>query len=98
MIGTEAALGVSPASEAELFVILCPVGPYFASGLKPVNLLADPNYIRAWPGGCGFAKMGSNYAPTLWIGVSSVLPKLSSRSFSRFCREIINEKRNLKYS
>jgi branched-chain amino acid aminotransferase len=30
--------------------------------------LADPNYIRAWPGGCGFAKMGSNYAPTLWIG------------------------------
>lgn len=30
--------------------------------------MADPNYIRAWPGGCGFAKMGSNYAPTLWIG------------------------------
>lgn len=70
LIGTEAALGVSPANEAELYVILCPVGPYFATGLKPVNLLADPNFIRAWPGGCGFAKMGSNYAPTLWIGVS----------------------------
>ncbi|TRY80015.1 hypothetical protein TCAL_06570, partial [Tigriopus californicus] len=68
LIGTEAALGVSPANEAELYVILCPVGPYFATGLKPVNLLADPNFIRAWPGGCGFAKMGSNYAPTLWIG------------------------------
>ena len=23
-------------------------------------------YVRAWPGGCGYTKMGSNYAPTLW--------------------------------
>jgi len=68
LIGLDSSLGVAPAAEAELFVILGPVGPYYATGLKPVNLLADPNYIRAWPGGCGFAKMGSNYAPTLWIG------------------------------
>lgn len=68
LIGLDSSLGVAPATEAELFVILGPVGPYYATGLKPVNLLADPNYIRAWPGGCGFAKMGSNYAPTLWIG------------------------------
>jgi len=66
MIGTEATLGVAPASEAKLFVILCPVGPYYSTGFKPVNLLADPSYVRAWPGGCGFTKMGSNYAPTLW--------------------------------
>lgn len=66
LIGTEPTLGVAPADEAELFVLLCPVGPYFSTGIKPVNLLADPRYVRAWPGGCGFAKMGSNYAPTLW--------------------------------
>lgn len=66
LIGTEGQLGVSPANEAELFVILSPVGPYFSTGVKPVNLLADPKYIRAWPGGCGYAKMGSNYAPTMW--------------------------------
>jgi len=66
MIGTEATLGVGAANEVELFVILSPVGPYFAGGLKPVNLLADPRYVRAWPGGCGYVKMGSNYAPTLW--------------------------------
>merc|ERR1711874_503395 len=35
-------------------------------GFKPVNLLADPQYVRAWPGGCGYTKMGSNYAHTLW--------------------------------
>jgi len=55
-----------------LFVILSPVGPYFASGLKPVNLVADPKFVRAWPGGCGYAKMGSNYAPTMWTQV--ILP------------------------
>ena len=69
MIGIEPTLGVAPATEAELFVILSPVGPYFSSGVKPVNLLADPNFVRAWPGGSGYSKMGSNYAPTLYIGV-----------------------------
>jgi hypothetical protein len=33
--------------------------------------LADPKYVRAWPGGCGYAKMGSNYAPTMWTQVHS---------------------------
>ena len=40
MIGTEAQLGVAPAHEAELFVILSPVGPYFSTGVKPVNLVS----------------------------------------------------------
>lgn len=66
LIGIEPTLGVAPSNEAELFVLLCPVGPYFSTGVKPVNLLADPKYVRAFPGGCGFAKMGCNYAPTLW--------------------------------
>ena len=69
LIGTEPTLGVGAANEVLLFVILSPVGPYFASGLKPVNLVADPNFVRAWPGGCGYAKMGSNYAPTMWTQV-----------------------------
>ena len=72
MIGTEPTLGVAPAGEARLFVLLCPVGPYYSTGFKPVNLLADPQYVRAWPGGCGFTKMGSNYAPTLWTQVPTV--------------------------
>lgn len=66
MIGLEPTLGVSPATEARLFVVMCPVGPYYATGFKPVKLLADPQYVRAWPGGSGYTKMGSNYAPTLW--------------------------------
>ena len=63
-------LGVSAANNAVLYVILGPVGPYFASGFKPVSLLADPSFIRAWRGGCGYAKMGANYAPTVMVQVS----------------------------
>lgn len=65
-MGTEATLGVQPSNEAVLFVVMGPVGPYFSTGqLKPVSLLANPNYVRAWPGGSGDRKLGSNYAPTL---------------------------------
>ncbi|XP_064635001.1 branched-chain-amino-acid aminotransferase, cytosolic-like [Lineus longissimus] len=67
MIGTESSLGVGPSSDAMMFVILGPVGPYYPTGMKPVSLLADPEFVRAWPGGSGFTKMGANYAPTAYV-------------------------------
>ncbi|XP_071453191.1 branched-chain-amino-acid aminotransferase, cytosolic [Hetaerina americana] len=67
LIGTDPTLGVGSTDSALLFVVLCPVGPYFASGFKPVSLLADAKYVRAWPGGVGDCKMGSNYAPTIRV-------------------------------
>ncbi|KAL5006598.1 hypothetical protein ScPMuIL_015404 [Solemya velum] len=67
MIGTEESLGVAESHKAVLFVLSCPVGPYFPTGMKPVSLLADPKYVRAWPGGTGWTKMGSNYAPTISV-------------------------------
>lgn len=62
-------MGVASSESALLYVILCPVGSYFktSSQLEGVSLLADPRYTRAWPGGCGDRKMGSNYAPTIQI-------------------------------
>ena len=39
------------------------------AGYKPVRLLADPQYVRAWPGGSGNYKVAANYAPTLSIQV-----------------------------
>jgi len=60
-------LGVASSGKALLFVILSPVGPYFATGFKPVSLLANPKYVRAWPGGCGDTKLGSNYGPTVAV-------------------------------
>jgi len=64
-IGTTAFLGVSEPSSALVYVIACPVGPYFANGFAPVKVLAETNYRRAWPGGTGDSKVGGNYAPGL---------------------------------
>lgn len=63
MIGTQKALGVGPSSDALLFVICSPVGPYYATGFKPVSLQATTKFVRAAPGGTGSYKLGTNYAP-----------------------------------
>lgn len=67
-IGTEPYLGVGRSNKARLYCITCPVGPYFKEGtFNPVSLYADPQYIRAWPGGVGNSKMGGNYGPTIRV-------------------------------
>lgn len=67
LIGIDPSLGVAASESAMLYVILCPVGSYFDSKAKAVSLLADPAYTRAWPGGCGDRKIGSNYGPTIYV-------------------------------
>ncbi|KAJ3146169.1 branched-chain-amino-acid aminotransferase [Geranomyces michiganensis] len=62
-IATEESLGVGESNRALLFVIASPVGPYYKTGLKAVSLSATRDYVRAWPGGTGDAKIGGNYAP-----------------------------------
>jgi branched-chain amino acid aminotransferase len=54
-------LGAKP-SKAYIFCVFgCPVGPYFKSGLKPINVLVS-DYDRAAPAGTGALKVGGNYA------------------------------------
>ena len=65
VIATQASLGVGASNSALMFTLLNPVGPYFASGFKPISLLGETHYSRAWPGGAGFTKCGGNYAPTI---------------------------------
>ncbi|GAA6029846.1 hypothetical protein JCM8097_001076 [Rhodosporidiobolus ruineniae] len=65
MIGTRASLGVGPSTEVLLFVIMSPVAKYYASGAKPVSLLCSSRDVRAWPGGSGSYKFGSNYGPNV---------------------------------
>ena len=65
LIGTEAFLGVRPAEEYLFFVILSPVGAYYAEGLAPVKIWIEENYIRAAPGGLGATKAAANYASSL---------------------------------
>lgn len=64
MIGTRASLGVGPSTEVLLYVICSPVAKYYSSGAKPISLLCNSKEkIRAWPGGTGDCKFGSNYGP-----------------------------------
>jgi len=78
LIGTQKTLGVGPPGSALLYVIASPVGPYYPTGFKAVSLEATSKYVRAWPGGVGNAKLGSNYAPC-------IVPQLdaASRGFSQ---------------
>jgi branched-chain amino acid aminotransferase len=66
-IATEPTLGVSEGNSALLYVIASPSGPYFPTGIKPVSLYADPTYCRAFYGGVGNFKVGSNYGPTVYV-------------------------------
>eukprot|EP01147_Barroeca_monosierra_P002620 gene2620-5522_t len=79
-IATQPILGVGPTEASRLFVITSPVGAYYATGFKPVRLLADPKYVRAWPGGMGDTKCGGNYAPT-------ILPQ--QQAAERGCQQVL---------
>uniref|UniRef100_A0AC34F3P3 Branched-chain-amino-acid aminotransferase n=1 Tax=Panagrolaimus sp. ES5 TaxID=591445 RepID=A0AC34F3P3_9BILA len=61
-------LGVADSHEAKLYVLTGPAGAYYPTGFKPITLLADSEFVRAFPGGVGSFKMGCNYAPTILIG------------------------------
>ena len=65
IIGTDAFLGVAPSKTYLFCIILSPSGAYYASGLKPVGIWIEDDYVRAVRGGMGFAKTGGNYACSL---------------------------------
>ena len=65
IIADEVSVGVKPAKHFLFIVFLTPVGSYYAGGLSPTKLLVEEEYIRAAPGGTGFAKVGGNYASAL---------------------------------
>ncbi len=66
IIASEPFLGVRPAKSYIYFVILSPVGAYYAEGMNPVKILVVDKYVRAVEGGVGAAKTGVNYAASLY--------------------------------
>ncbi|AKL97208.1 branched-chain-amino-acid aminotransferase IlvE [Clostridium aceticum] len=65
VIGVGDNVGVKPAPEYIFSVFCVPVGPYFKGGLAPVNFTVS-EYDRAAPYGTGAAKVGGNYAASLY--------------------------------
>lgn len=65
LFASEAFLGVRPANEHRMTIVISPVGAYFAKGEKPLRLWAEREYVRAPRGGLGACKTGANYAASL---------------------------------
>lgn len=64
MFGSDAVIGVKPASEYQFRVFSTPVGPYFKGGVKPITIRVS-DFDRAAPHGTGHIKAGLNYAMSL---------------------------------
>lgn len=65
IIATDEFLGVAPSQTYMFMIILSPSGAYYSSGLAPVGIWIEDEYVRAVRGGMGFAKTGGNYAASL---------------------------------
>ena len=65
MFGSDAIIGVKPATEYQFRVFATPVGPYFKGGAKPVTVRIS-DLDRAAPRGTGHVKAGLNYAMSLY--------------------------------
>ncbi len=67
-IGISARVGVKPASEYMVIMLVTPVGPYFKDGFKPTKVCLSREYDRVAPKGTGSIKVGGNYAASLVAG------------------------------
>ena len=68
MIALDPQLGVHAAHSYLFYIILSPVGAYYAEGLKPVGIYVEDEYVRAVRGGVGFTKCAGNYAASILAG------------------------------
>ncbi len=70
-IGMDPFIGVRAAREYAFYIMMGPVGAYYANGMQPVKILIEKEYTRSARGGMGFAKTGGNYAASLIAGVEA---------------------------
>ena len=68
VIATDPYVGVKASHTYLFFIILSPVGAYYANGLAPVRIFVEDEYVRAVRGGIGFTKAAANYAISLYAG------------------------------
>jgi branched-chain amino acid aminotransferase len=68
IIATDPFLGVRASHTYRYFIILCPVGAYYAEGFNPVKIMVTKDHVRAVRGGVGDTKTLGNYAASLFAG------------------------------
>ena len=68
IIATDPFLGVRASFTYRFFIILSPVGAYYAEGFNPVKIMVTKAHVRAVRGGVGDTKTMGNYAASLFAG------------------------------
>ncbi|MDR1328448.1 MAG: branched-chain amino acid aminotransferase [Oscillospiraceae bacterium] len=83
MFADEPFLGVHAAHHFKFVIICSPVGPYYdtpGGGIAPTSIYVEREYVRAAPGGTGFAKVGGNYGGSL---------KAQAAASARGCEQVL---------
>lgn len=62
MFASDEVLGVKPSDTYKFMIILSPTGPYYTA---PMRIYVEENYVRAAPGGVGYAKAAGNYGSAM---------------------------------
>jgi branched-chain amino acid aminotransferase len=62
MFSSDEVIGVKPSDNYKFLIILCPTGPYYSA---PMRIYVEEQYVRAAPGGVGFAKAAGNYGAAM---------------------------------
>lgn len=63
MFSSDEMIGVRPSLKYKFMIILSPTGPYYS---EPMRIYAEEKYVRAVPGGVGFAKTAGNYGSSMF--------------------------------
>jgi branched-chain amino acid aminotransferase len=63
MFSSDPVIGVKPSDSYKFMIILSPAGPYYDA---PIRIYVEEKYVRAAPGGVGFAKAAGNYGASMY--------------------------------
>jgi branched-chain amino acid aminotransferase len=62
MFASDEVIGVKPSDTYKFMIILSPTGPYYSA---PMRIYVEEKYVRAAPGGVGYAKAAGNYGAAM---------------------------------
>ena len=63
MFASDEMIGVRPSQKYKFIIICSPAGPYFST---PLKIYVEEKYVRAVPGGVGYAKNAGNYGAAMF--------------------------------
>jgi len=63
MFSSDDLIGVRPSDTYKFMIILSPTGPYYSA---PMRIYVEEKYVRAAPGGVGYAKAAGNYGSAMY--------------------------------